>query len=91
MPRLMNAVPRGFVSWYGFAEAVIEKLKETGINVTAKTIEPISSGFLNQKATRPTNSRLNNQKLENFIGKPLDNWTTFLHDLVLKVINQRQK
>ena len=91
MPKLMNAVPEGFISWLGFAEAIVAILVKNGFEVRAKELKPVTSLSLGQAAVRPNNSRLSNKKLAGFVGKPLDNWTAFLHDLACNAARQIQK
>ena len=86
MPRLINAVPNGYVSWYGFSKAIISTLREQGFHIRTKEIRPVSSYSLKQTAKRPSNSRLSNQQLIKFTGRPMDNWDKFLQNLVLKAI-----
>jgi len=68
-----HATNEGYVTWYGFA---IEIFAQAGLDVKVNPVD--SSGFL-QKAKRPTNSRLNKDKLEENGFQRLPVWQDALH------------
>lgn len=86
MPKLINAVPSGCVSWHGFAKAIVSCLSYQGYKIRTENIKPISSNSINQVATRPKNSKLDNRLLSEFLGEKIDNWDVFIYDLILKVM-----
>ena len=86
MPRLINAVPSGSVSWYGFANAILSCLTQQGYKIQTHNVKRISSNAINQAAQRPKNSRLDNRLLSEFIGEAIDNWDDFLQGLVNQVM-----
>jgi dTDP-4-dehydrorhamnose reductase len=56
-----------FLSWYDFAIKIIDELKKNGKIIKVQQINPIKSSQYQTKASRPLNSRLLNQKLQNLI------------------------
>lgn len=86
MPRLINAVPSGFVSWHGFANAILSCLSRQGYKIQTHNVKSISSNSINQPAQRPKNSKLDNQLLSEFMGEAIDSWDDFLQELVNQVM-----
>ncbi len=81
-PRLLNAVPSGFVSWCGFAEAIIAELKKQKVQIKADKVRPLLSNKLIQLAKRPKNSRLDNTALINYLGLRIPHWHELMPGLV---------
>ncbi len=65
---LVHLSAAGQTSWHGFAQAIIEGVRQRGLPVTTRTITPIATKDYPTKATRPRNSRLNLQRLEAAFG-----------------------
>ena len=49
------------MSWYEFANTIVEDLRNSGEEVITKEIKPINSSTYKTKARRPLNSRLLNK------------------------------
>jgi dTDP-4-dehydrorhamnose reductase len=63
---IYHAVPDGEISWHALAVFAIETAAKNGekIGLTSENIIPISAREYALQATRPNNSRLNNEKLK---------------------------
>ena len=71
----------GFVSWCGFAAAILENWQRLGSRIKAvPSLTPITTHDYPSPATRPRNSRLSNAKLKNTFGVLLPDWR---HSLAL--------
>jgi dTDP-4-dehydrorhamnose reductase len=62
----------GRTSWHGFAEAILENMRERG-DKTAK-LKAITSAEYPTPASRPANSVLSNEKLQSTFGVALPPW-----------------
>ena len=80
--KIINAVPNGFVSWYGFATSIISYLDTRGLPTQIERVVPISSESLCQTAKRPKNSRLDNRYLSQHLDYEVDNWNSLMHDVI---------
>ena len=62
---LYNLTCSGSTSWFDFAKTIILYAEEKGLNLksTSESIKPIKTSEFTTLASRPKNSRLNNQKL----------------------------
>lgn len=58
--KIIHFSPEEYISWYDFAKQIVNELRESGINVRVKKINPIKTSDYNFKAKRPLNSRLRN-------------------------------
>jgi dTDP-4-dehydrorhamnose reductase len=69
----------GSVSWYGFAAAILEEMKNRGLSGgTLAKLVPIASSEYPTPAARPHNSRLCNEELKNTFGVTLPQWRASL-------------
>ncbi|HET9182639.1 MAG TPA: dTDP-4-dehydrorhamnose reductase [Candidatus Angelobacter sp.] len=65
----------GFVSWCGFASAIVDQWQSLGMNQGQRPqIVPITSAEYPTPARRPKNSRLSNAKLNAVFGVSLPQW-----------------
>jgi dTDP-4-dehydrorhamnose reductase len=73
---LYHLCPGGAVSWHGYATYLIEQARELGwpIRVAQQAIVGIASSEFPVQATRPQNSRLCTQKLQQAFGITLPSW-----------------
>jgi dTDP-4-dehydrorhamnose reductase len=73
---LYHLCPSGAVSWHGYASYLIEQARELGwpIQVAQQAIVGIGSSEFPVQATRPQNSRLCTQKLQQAFGITLPSW-----------------
>ena len=85
--KIINAVPNGFVSWYGFATSIISHLDTRGLPTQIERVVPISSESLCQTAIRPKNSKLDNRYLSQHLDYEVDNWTSLMHDVIDKFLS----
>jgi dTDP-4-dehydrorhamnose reductase len=68
----------GVTSWYGFADAIIAGLKRRGVKLEVERWIAIATSEYPTKATRPQNSRLNHQRLNNRYGIVMPSWQAAL-------------
>jgi dTDP-4-dehydrorhamnose reductase len=73
---LYHLCPKGFTSWHGYACYAIGQARQAGwpIKVTEQAIAPVGSDEFPVKATRPHNSRLCTDKLQQAFGLRLPAW-----------------
>lgn len=83
---IINAVPNGFVSWYGFATSIISYLGTRGLPMQIECVEPISSDSLCQAAKRPKNSKLDNRYLSQHLDFEVDNWNGLMQHTIEKFL-----
>jgi dTDP-4-dehydrorhamnose reductase len=74
----------GETSWFGFAQAIGEQLKQAG--KPCATLEPIPSSAYPTPATRPLNSRLDCSRLQREWGVSQPDW----HDALLECLKQQR-
>lgn len=85
--QVYHLVPRGWVSWHGFAEAIVARARqairdgqggsETGTTtpkICVQRIVPIATSEYPTPAKRPLNSRLDCSKFERDFGVELPSW-----------------
>ena len=65
---IFNCVPNGFASWYDLTQKILDILMTDNINIKTNQVIPTSSKEFKQIASRPYNSRLNNNKLKKFLN-----------------------
>lgn len=75
------------VSWYGFAEQIFSQSAELGIIDSAPALKPISTAEYPVPASRPANSVLNCQKIQEIYGLSPSDWRLGLSK-VLKSLPQ---
>lgn len=63
-----------YVSWYQFAEQIIESAKQKGLVPEEVVVDPIPTTAFPTPVERPKNSRLDTTKIEGFIGHPVSDW-----------------
>jgi dTDP-4-dehydrorhamnose reductase len=71
---IYHLVNSGYVSWHGFAQAIVDGAGRTGVAVRTKVVEPIATPDFPTPAARPLNSRLDATKLEQVFGERLPDW-----------------
>ena len=86
--KIINAVPNGFVSWYGFAKSIISYLDTRGLPTQIERVDPISSESLCQAAKRPKNSKLDNRYLSQHLDDEVDNWDILMQDVIEKFLSK---
>jgi len=83
-----HAVAAGVTSWHGYARHVIELARAAGqpIKVSADAIEPVPTSAFPTPARRPTNSRMNTDKLRNTFGVTLPGWQVGVERMLAEVL-----
>lgn len=71
---LVHLAASGETSWYGFAGAIIDGLKERGVALAVETVHPIRSDEYPSRAKRPHNSRLDLTRLGEAFGFSPPDW-----------------
>jgi dTDP-4-dehydrorhamnose reductase len=81
---LYHLVPKGEISWYGYAKTLLELAEEAGVTLKthAKDLIPIPMTEYPLPALRPKNSRLATQKFEQSFGLVLPDWKEGLNALI---------
>jgi dTDP-4-dehydrorhamnose reductase len=68
-----NIAAAGETSWYGFACAIVEGLRNRNIDLTVEKVIPIATSEYPTPARRPLNSRLDLTRIQAVFGiKPID-------------------
>jgi len=85
---VFHLAPHGTTSWHGFTQAIVSKTLAMGtpLKLAPTDIAPIPTADYPTPATRPLNSRLVVDKLENAFQLQLPQWQDSL-DLVLEELN----
>lgn len=73
---LYNLAAGGVTTWYGYASFVIETARNDGLTlkVAPESVRPIPASAFPLPAPRPTNSRLDTNKLQSTFKLTLPNW-----------------
>jgi dTDP-4-dehydrorhamnose reductase len=71
---LVHMSNSGETSWYGFACAIVDGLRNRGAELTVNRIVPITSNEFPTPAQRPHNSRLDLSRLEKVFAVRMSNW-----------------
>ena len=82
---IINCVPNGYTSWYGFSVEIFEQLKKKGFSLKTKNIIPADSEGIKQIAKRPKNSRLDNGKLKSILNDELIDWKSLLSKEIIEI------
>lgn len=69
-----HLVASGETSWFGYASFAFEQVRAFGHALTIQNVNAIPTSAYPTPATRPHNSRLNNQKIQHTFGILLPNW-----------------
>lgn len=77
---------KGVTTWYGFAQAILEKVRAKGMHLQVKTIKPISTQDYTAPAKRPGNSRLNTEKAKRVLKIELSEWQLALEECISVVM-----
>ena len=78
---------KGVTTWYGFAQAILEKLRVKGMQLQAKTIKPISTQDYAAPAKRPENSRMSTEKAKKVLRIELSEWQLALDECVSVIMD----
>jgi dTDP-4-dehydrorhamnose reductase len=85
---LYHCVAGGETSWHGYAQFVIEWARAHGqpIRVALEGVRPIPAAQYPTPATRPLNSRLSTQRLQQTFGLRLPHWQTGVERMLHEVL-----
>ena len=75
---LINISASGETNWHGFADAIISGLKRRGVKLEIELLIAIATSEYPTKATRPQNSRLDHQRLNDRYGIVMPSWQAAL-------------
>lgn len=83
-----HLVAGGETTWHGYAKFVIEYARQAGldIKVTSEAIKAVSTSAFPTPASRPLNSRLNTQKLQNTFGLRLPDWQSGVTRMLTEIL-----
>ena len=71
---VVNLACAGETSWHEFARAIVDGLRDRGVELQVETIVPIATADFPTKAKRPSNSRLDLSRLKDEFGVVMPNW-----------------
>ncbi|WXL27349.1 dTDP-4-dehydrorhamnose reductase [Ectopseudomonas mendocina] len=78
----------GEVSWYGYANHIVQTAKKLDIPLKVQTIYPIATSEYPTPAARPHNSRLNTQKLRDAFSIHLPDWQVGVTRMLMEVLKK---
>jgi dTDP-4-dehydrorhamnose reductase len=76
-----------YVTWYGFANIIIDKAKEVGLVTDRIGLHAVSSNMFPTLAQRPNNSCIDNQLIGETFGIFPDNWSESLCKVLLEILD----
>ena len=84
-----HAVAQGETSWHGYARNVIEFARAAGqpIKVAPDAVLPVPTSAFPTPAARPSNSRMNTQKLRDAFGLTLPAWQAGVERMLTEVLS----
>ena len=71
---LVHMSTSGETSWYGFASAIVDGLRNRGAELAVRSVIAIQTQEFPTKAVRPHNSRLDMGRLETVLSVRMSNW-----------------
>jgi dTDP-4-dehydrorhamnose reductase len=88
---LYHLTAGGETSWHQYACFVIEAARAAGlpVKVAADAISPVPTSAFPTPATRPKNSRLNTEKLQNSLNLSLPHWQTGVTHMLTEIIEKQ--
>ena len=86
---LYHVTAKGEVSWYGYANFILEKmiLSASKPKLKAQNIKPVTTNMFSQVAKRPKNSRLDTNKFEKTFNLTLPLWQTGVTRTLTEILN----
>ncbi|WP_024674179.1 dTDP-4-dehydrorhamnose reductase [Pseudomonas syringae] len=85
---IYHLAPAGEVSWYTYAQYVIDFARANGESLSVKTISPIDTIDYPTPAQRPMNSRLNTEKLRHNFSLHLPDWQGGVSRMLMEALNK---
>jgi dTDP-4-dehydrorhamnose reductase len=86
---LYHITASGAVSWFGFAQAILEIMKAMLPELNVPRLIPIASGDYPSPARRPANSRLDNSRLTATFGIVSAPWDVMLRQCMGELATER--
>lgn len=86
---VFHCASRGETTWHGFAEAIFAQAVELGLLDKAPKVNAIPTSEFPTPAPRPAYSVLNTDKLEAFLGAPIDHWQSGLTRVLTHIKNTK--
>lgn len=85
---LYHLVAGGETSWHGYANFVIAFARRAGVEIKVPTdaIAPVPTTAFPTPATRPLNSRLDTQKLQNTFNLYLPHWQSGVTRMLIEIL-----
>ena len=71
---VVNVACAGETSWHEFASAIVDGLRDHGVELQVEAVIPIATADFPTKAKRPSNSRLDLSRLKDEFGLIMPNW-----------------
>lgn len=85
---IYHLVASGETSWFDYANYVFEQAKLSGAELAVAKVNPIPTEAYPTPASRPHNSRLNNQKLQSAFQLHLPDWQLGVQRTLMELLNQ---
>lgn len=88
---IYHLAPQGETSWYGFADAIFTLARQQGLvlQLQAEKFEAITTSQYPTPATRPANSRLSLEKIEQTFGIQMPDWNSQLELTIEELLNSQ--
>jgi dTDP-4-dehydrorhamnose reductase len=71
---VVNLACAGETTWHEFAGAIVDGLRDRGVELQVENVLPIATADFPTKAKRPSNSRLDLSRLRDEFGVVMPNW-----------------
>jgi len=81
-----HLVASGCTTWHGFAEAIMQEAKATGLLARVPNLIPITTAEFPTPARRPAWSVLDNSGFQQQFGYPLPDWRHGLHHIIKSLV-----
>ena len=81
-----HLVPRGEMSWHGFAEEIFARARAAGMTLKVERVVPIATSEYPTPAQRPLNSRLDCSRFETDFGLNLDPWQLDFEEAMRRIL-----
>ena len=88
---LYHLVAAGATTWFDYARHVIDQAKrlQPGMQITAKSVQPVPTSAFQTAARRPLNSRLDTSKIQATFGLTLPHWTIGVNRMLTEVLEKQ--
>lgn len=81
-----HLAPMGETTWYDYANFTFEKAKQLGVELKIQKVNPIKTTAYPTPASRPLNSRLNTQKLQQTFKLHLPQWQQGVAQVIQEIL-----